>query len=205
MDLFAAAGIDLEDGGRGGRSGHPGVGRTLRVPLLNYKGHYRSAKKSAINFDPTNEQLEVARRYAEAARSPRFRANETRIRNRFYEEILGILLGYRKFEPDRTYTVDFEHATRGGSADVALGNFSEIDGRNEVVAPFEMKGPLTVDLDAIPPGARRSPVQQAWDYAIDTPGSRWVLVSNCIEIRLYGFGRGRDAYELFDLHPTRRP
>jgi hypothetical protein len=24
-------------------------------------------------------------------------------------------------------------------------------------------------------------------------------VSNCVEIRLYGFGRGRDAYELFDL------
>ena len=49
------------------------------------------------------------------------------------------------------------------------------------------------------PGRGRSPVQQAWDYAIDAPGSRWVLVSNCVEIRLYGFGRGRDAYELFDL------
>ena len=49
------------------------------------------------------------------------------------------------------------------------------------------------------PGRGRSPVQQAWDYAIDAPGSRWVLVSNCVEIRLYGFGRGRDAFELFDL------
>ncbi len=49
------------------------------------------------------------------------------------------------------------------------------------------------------PGRGRSPVQQAWDYAIDAPGSRWVLVSNCLEIRLYGFGRGRDAYEVFDL------
>jgi len=85
------------------------------------------------------------------------------------------------------------------AADVALGRFSPADGSNEVVAPFEMKGPGTTDLDAIPPGQRRSPVQQAWDYAIDTPGSRWVLVSNCIEIRLYAFGRGRDAYELFDL------
>ena len=42
-------------------------------------------------------------------------------------------------------------------------------------------------------------MQQAWDYAIDAPGAHWVLVSNCLEIRLYGFGRGRDAYEVFDL------
>jgi TaqI-like C-terminal specificity domain/N-6 DNA Methylase len=197
MDLFAAAGIDLGDGGRGGRPGRSGVGRTLRVSLLSYKVIAEALKR--VNFDPTKEQLEIAQKYAEAARSPRFRANETRIRNRFYDEILGTLLGYRKYDPDQTYTVDFEHSTRGGSADVALGHFSEREPTNEVIAPFEMKGPLTVDLDAIPPGGRRSPVQQAWDYAVDTPGSRWVLVSNCLEIRLYGFGRGRDAYELFDL------
>jgi|GEM_PF-351752 len=197
MDLFAAAGIDLGDGGRGGRPGRSGVGRTLRVPLLNYKVIAEALKR--VNFEPTETQLEVAQKYAEAARSPRFRANETRVRNRFYDEILGTLLGYRKYDPDQTYTVDFEHSTRGGSADVALGHFSERDARNEVVAPFEMKGPLTTDLDAIPPGGRRSPVQQAWEYAIDTPGARWVLVSNCSEIRLYAFGRGRDAYELFDL------
>jgi hypothetical protein len=197
MDLFAAAGIDLEEGGRGGRSGRPTVGRTLRVPLLNFKVINEALKR--VNFEPTDKQLEVAKKYAEAARSTRFRANETRIRNRFYDEILGTLLGYRKFDPDQTYTADFEHAIRGGSADVALGYFSERDARKEVIAPFEMKGPRTVDLDAIPPGGRRSPVQQAWDYAVDTPGARWVLVSNCIEIRLYGFGRGRDAYEQFNL------
>jgi hypothetical protein len=49
------------------------------------------------------------------------------------------------------------------------------------------------------PGRGRSPVQQAWEYAIDAPGSKWVLVSNCVEIRLYGFGKGRDAFEQFDL------
>ncbi len=197
MDLFAAAGIDLGDGGRGGRPGRTAVGRTLRVPLFNYKVIGEALKR--VNFEPSKEQLEAARKYAEAARSPRFRANETRVRNRVYDEILGLLLGYRKFDPDQPYTVDFEHATRGGTADVALGNFSEREAKKEVVAPFEMKGPATTDLDAIPPGGRRSPVQQAWDYAIDTPGARWVLVSNCIEVRLYAFGRGRDAYELFDL------
>jgi len=72
-------------------------------------------------------------------------------------------------------------------------------GKREIFAPFELKGPTTTDLDAIMPGRGRSPVQQAWDYAIDAPGSKWVLVSNCVEVRLYGFGKGRDAFELFDL------
>jgi hypothetical protein len=82
---------------------------------------------------------------------------------------------------------------------VALGKFGQADARDEIIAPFEFKGPGTTDLDAIMPGRGRSPVQQAWDYAIDAPGSRWVLVSNCLELRLYAFGRGRDAFELFDL------
>ncbi len=70
---------------------------------------------------------------------------------------------------------------------------------DEIVAPFELKGPSSIDLDRIDPGRKRSPVQQAWDYAIDAPGSRWVLVSNCVEIRMYAFGRGRDTYERFNL------
>ena len=48
------------------------------------------------------------------------------------------------------------------------------------------------------PGRGKTPVQQAWDYANDAPGAKWVLVSNCVEIRLYGYGRGREAYEVFD-------
>jgi hypothetical protein len=96
-------------------------------------------------------------------------------------------------------TLAFERPIRRGAVDVALGLFPGPEGKDEIVAPFELKGPGTIDLDLIPPGRRRSPVQQAWDYAIDAPGSRWVLVSNCVEVRLYGFGRGRDAYEVFDL------
>ncbi|MFZ0571797.1 MAG: DNA methyltransferase, partial [Rhodomicrobium sp.] len=75
----------------------------------------------------------------------------------------------------------------------------------DIAAPFELKGPDTHDLDQIMPGRGRSPVQQAWDYAIDAPGSKWVLVSNCVEVRLYGFGRGRDAYEMFDLSRLHEP
>ncbi len=88
---------------------------------------------------------------------------------------------------------------------MALGRFDETDGALDIVAPCELKGPDTYDLDHIMPGRGRSPVQQAWDYAIDAPGSKWVLVSNCIEVRLYGFGRGRDAYEMFDLSRLNEP
>jgi type I restriction-modification system DNA methylase subunit len=49
------------------------------------------------------------------------------------------------------------------------------------------------------PGRNKSPVQQAWEYAIDSPGAKWVLVSNCAEIRLYAFGHGRELYETWDL------
>ena len=49
------------------------------------------------------------------------------------------------------------------------------------------------------PGRGKTPVQQAWEYANDAPGAKWVLVSNCVEVRLYGYGRGREAYEVFDL------
>ncbi len=35
------------------------------------------------------------------------------------------------------------------------------------------------------------------------PGAKWVAVSNMIEIRLYGVGHGRQAYERWDLRQVR--
>jgi type I restriction-modification system DNA methylase subunit len=201
MDLFAAAGIDLGDGGRdgrGGRSGRPALGRTLRVPLLNYKVVAEAQRQ--FTFDFTAQQVEAAKTYARTAGSAKFaKMKETAVRNLFYEKILCEVLGYTPFDAARSYTLAFEHPIRRGTVDVALGDFGLADGADEIIAPFELKGPDTSDLDAIMPGRGYSPVQQAWIYAIDAPGCRWVLVSNCVEIRLYGFGRGRDAYEVFDL------
>ena len=197
MDLFAAAGIDLGDGGRGGRSGRSAVGRTLRIPLLNYKVVDEQQKR--FTFDLTPRQIEAAGSYAKTAGSARFaKLKETEVRNLFCQKILGDVLGYTQVDADPPYTLAFERTIRRGAVDVALGRFGLADGADEIVAPFELKGPTSA-LDAIMPGRGYSPVQQAWNYAIDVPGCRWVLVSNCAEIRLYGFGRGRDAYELFDL------
>jgi hypothetical protein len=198
MDLFAASGIDLGDGGHGGRGGRPAIARTLRVPLLAYKVVAEALRR--FTFDLTPRQLEAAARYAKTAKSAKFaKMKETSVRPLFCQEVLGEILGYMQVNPDRPHTLAFEQPIRRGAVDVALGRFGIPDGTDEVVAPFELKGPSTTDLDAIMPGRGYSPVQQAWNYAIDAPGSRWVLVSNCVEIRLYGFGRGRDAYELFDL------
>jgi hypothetical protein len=198
MDLFLAAGIDVGDGGRGGRTGRAAVPRTLRVPLLSYK--VVAEARNRFTFDPSERQKAAAAAYAKMAKSARFaKEKETAVRPIFCEKVLGEILGYRQMAAEGEYTLAFEHPIRGGAVDTALGRFGLDGGRHEIVAPFELKGPTTTDLDAIMPGRGRSPVQQAWDYAIDAPGSKWVLVSNCVEIRLYGFGKGRDAFEQFDL------
>ncbi len=198
MDLFSAAGIDVGDGGRGGRSGRAAVSRTLRVPLLNYKVVAEARK--LFTFDPSERQKAAAADYAKLANSPRFaKQKETSVRQLFTEKVLGEILGYQQMGAEGAFSLAFEEPIRSGAVDVALGRFGLPDGKREIIAPFELKGPTTTDLDAIMPGRGRSPVQQAWDYAIDAPGSKWVLVSNCVEIRLYGFGKGRDAFEQFDL------
>lgn len=195
MELFAAAGIELPPG-RGGH-GRRGLPR-LRVPLFNYK--VVEAARQRLAFAPSPEQMRAARDYARKIKDPRFlKQKETAVRPLFIQEVLQTILGYKPYDPGAPYTIAFEAQIRTGLVDVAVGRFNRLQEADEILAPFELKGPDTADLDRIMPGRGRSPVQQAWDYAIDTPGARWVLVSNCLEIRLYGFGRGRDSYEMFDL------
>lgn len=197
MDLFVSAGMDLPPtGGKMARARHGGP-RSLRTPLFAFKVIEEARRKAA--FTPTREQIEAAAEYARKAKKNFGKLTEEAIRPIFFSTILEKLLGYRTADPDAVYSLAFERPIRHGKVDVALGRFQDEQRVNEIVAPFEFKGPKTIDLDAPMPGRGRSPVQQAWDYAIDTPGARWVLVSNCLEIRLYGFGRGRDAYEVFDL------
>ena len=74
-----------------------------------------------------------------------------------------------------------------------------------VVAPFELKPAKLRDLDARMPGRNKTPVQQVWEYAMDAPGARWVLVSNYVEIRLYAVGYGRALYESWNLRNLTDP
>ncbi|PPD46172.1 MAG: type I restriction endonuclease subunit M [Methylocystis sp.] len=197
MDLFATAGMDLPTSGKEGARARIGAPRSLRTPLFAHKVVVEARGKAA--FAPTPEQVEAAAEYARKARKNFGKLKEEAVRPIFFSAILEKILGYKTADPDAVYSLAFERPIRHGRVDVALGRFDDAGGINEIAAPFEFKGPRTTDLDAPMPGRGRSPVQQAWEYAMDAPGARWVLVSNCLEIRLYGFGRGRDAYELFDL------
>lgn len=201
MNLFLAAGIDLP---ASGGSGKRGTARAQYVPLFVAKTLDDALAKKAIS--PTDEQVARAEKYARNIASDAFRRQkETAVRNAFFDDVLKGVLGYRDFSGDSEYSLVYEHPLRGKSVDAALGRFFPSGEDGVVIAPFEMKGPDTTDLDKIMPGRGISPVQQAWDYAADVPGAKWVLVSNCLEIRLYRFGRGRETYERFDLSRLSEP
>src|ERR1700730_12268429 len=164
--------------------------------LFNRKTIKRELTK--VLFDPTERQRKAAKDWAKQVRHPAFRtAKETSIRGEFIQTVLVTLLGYTPFRAGETFTIATEEPLGIGAVDTALGTF--FGSERTVLAPFELKGPGTDDLDAIMPGRNKSPVQQAWEYAIDAPGAKWVLVTNCAEIRLYAFGHGRELYETWDL------
>ena len=164
--------------------------------LFNRKTVNRAFTK--IVFDPTDEQRKAASHWATQVRHPNFKKiKEEAVRSQFIQNVLITILGYTPYRADDAFTVAEEEQLGNGSVDTALGEFSAVS--RTIHAPFELKGPKTDDLDVIMPGRNKSPVQQAWEYAIDAPGAKWVLVSNCAEIRLYAFGHGREHYEAFDL------
>jgi type I restriction-modification system DNA methylase subunit len=128
---------------------------------------------------------------------------ETALSADFKTKIVEAVLGYTSPVGNDDYTVESEQSILKGSVDLALGRFSE--GNVDIIAPFELKGAKTKDLDAIMPGRNKTPVQQAWEYATNNVGTKWVLVSNYLEIRLYGFGEGTQAYEHFDMARLHEP
>src|ERR1700732_232290 len=164
--------------------------------LFNRKTIKRELTK--VVFEPTDLQLKAAKDWAKQTHQSDFRkAKETSVRDEFIQTVFVTVLGYTPYRAGETYTIARGEALGKGAVDAALGQFSSSE--RIILAPFELKGPGTEDLDAIMQGRNKSPVQQAWEYAIDAPGAKWVLVSNCAEIRLYAFGHGRELYETWDL------
>lgn len=91
------------------------------------------------------------------------RQKETELRGPFIQRFFVDMLGYRTFGNGSDWTINDEKRTGSGSADTALGIFSGTG--KTVVAPVELKGADTADLNAIMPGRHKSPVRQAWEYA----------------------------------------
>ena len=126
------------------------------------------------------------------------RRGEQQIRGPFIERFFVKLLGYLPFgSGSAPYTVSEEARTGAGSADAALGHFGPAG--DTVVAPVELKGADTPNLDISMPGRQKSPVQQVWEYAMDTPHAKFLVLSNMLEIRVYAVGHTRRVYERFDL------
>lgn len=134
-----------------------------------------------------------------------FKSSETNLDGSFITGFLCPLLGYEEANKTGSWTIQKNTAIPGGgNVDVGIGHFDNA-GKVQIIAPFELKGPKTKDLDALMAGRAKSPVQQAWEYATFIKGAQWVLVSNMVETRLYAVGYGRQAYETFQLRDLDKP
>jgi hypothetical protein len=165
----------------------------------------RKTLKRHIKADPIpSDHLAALEAWTELISSGRIeRLKETALHGQFASKIVEGVLGYHGPAGGADYNVSTEQNILRGSVDLALGRFG---GKTpDIVAPFELKGADTRDLDAIMPGRNKSPVQQAWEYAMNARGVKWVLVSNMIELRFYGFGEGTSAYEEFRLDQLTDP
>jgi hypothetical protein len=167
---------------------------SFHAPLFNR----RFLNQRALTQPTPPEHKKRLCDWADAIRGGALRKQkESEVRGPFIQRFFVEILGYRPFGSGPEWTINDEKRTGSGSADTALGQFNA-DAKT-VVAPVELKGADTPDLDAIMPGRYKSPVQQVWEYAMDTPGCQFLLVSNMLEFRLYAVGHTRQVYERFDI------
>lgn len=157
-----------------------------------------------------NERHTELKKWVEAQASGKLAAAETKLHGEFLQSVFGKVLGYktRVGGGAPVWELDAEERVASNrSADGALG-FFEVGRPERVVAPIELKG-AAQSLDHAK-GRGLTPVQQAWDYAAHVPDSRWIIVSNYAEIRLYSKHRTPHEYERFllvelaDPHEFRR-
>ncbi|WP_226007387.1 HsdM family class I SAM-dependent methyltransferase [Natrinema salinisoli] len=125
---------------------------------------------------------------------------ERNLQQSFVSDIFSDVLGYKR---PRGSAGEFqllpESLSEGGDGfpDVLLGHFEQDDGEltedvRKVVG--ELKDPGT-DLDKVDPSRLKSPIEQAFEYAITNGLSvRWVVASNMEVVRLYHHG-SIDHYE----------
>ena len=111
--------------------------------------------------------LDIISEWAQALKGSLGKDKEESVRPVFLQRFFVEILGYQTMG-GTLWTLVHENKAASGSADAALGIFTPEHG--QVLAPFELKGPKTANLDALMPGRHKSPVQQAWEYANDLPG-----------------------------------
>ncbi|MBI4394029.1 MAG: N-6 DNA methylase [Euryarchaeota archaeon] len=118
--------------------------------------------------------------------------NESNLEQAFNQLFFVDILGYAQ-PPGKQNRFQILPKTKATGADMfpdfLLGQF-QIDADGSVkddirLAVGELKGP-SVDLDKVDPGRLKSPVEQAFEYAVRNGlHVKWVLVSNMKEVRVY--------------------
>lgn len=129
------------------------------------------------------------------------RLNETTLRGDFLAEVFGEALGFtRPSSGAATWNLHPEYSLNGGTADAAVGLFSQ-DAPTVPRALIEVKGP-TVNLDR-DRAQGRTPVQQLWDYLNATPDCPWGILTNFVSFRLYHRDKTPYVFEHFALRTLR--
>jgi len=144
--------------------------------------------------------------WQEGIRSGRIlQAKEEQLQSSFLRVFFGDVLGYVHSKGAAVWNLEEEQKTLADSTkmDGALGFFSlDSNGKTaaDIRAVIELKDARTdLDKPQTRKNDRRTPVQQAFDYASAVGGTcRWVIVSNFLEIRVY-FHNDRTRYESFDI------
>jgi hypothetical protein len=171
------------------------------MPSLLHPRLVREHFKNVALPADLDRRCEVIRGWTRALRSGELAdANEVHLHGEFLTGVFGDVLGYRMrttAASDGSYDLGAEVELKpiGKVVDGAIGFFGIA--RRHMVAPIELKGAGQA-LDTRK-GRERTPVEQAWEYASLAPESRWIIVSNYAETRLYSKGRGWGAYEVFRL------
>ena len=158
-------------------------------------------KEAARTVSPAEgNALACLRKWAARVRSRDvYTRKESELDGDFKSEILQTVLGYRPAGDPDGQTVAKEYAVGRGHVDLALGRFGGVE-NDAVVAPFELKGADSRNLDEPSLGRRESPVEQAWRYARQVGRScEWVLVSNFVDIRLYSYREGERDFQAFEI------
>ena len=134
-------------------------------------------KKYAKKFKLTHKQKEIIGEYIGKIENREFKA-ETKNYINFYEYILKEMLGYS------TENIGFDEKVDDG---VGRSEFVLKEGNNKFMV-VELKGQDTnLDKKQIRKSDTRTPVDQAFGYAIHTGSVEWILLSNYDEFRLYNY------------------
>ncbi|MGE0084897.1 MAG: DNA methyltransferase [Desulfococcaceae bacterium] len=166
----------------------------------------KSAHPEAQTVSGIEEKNALIKDWQDGIRSGRIlQAKEEQLQSSFLRVFFGDVLGYVHSKGSSVWNLEEEQKTIADSTkmDGALGFFS-LDSNGKTAADIrvviELKDARTdLDKPQTRKNDRRTPVQQAFDYASAVGGTcRWVIVSNFVEIRVY-FHNDRTRYESFDI------